>query len=357
MPFRILSLGGSKAEAGLFLGVITYASAFSAPLGGALADRLGRKPILWVASLVILFFSGVYALTTSLWVILVSAAIHGFFWSGLLSASAALIADIIPPARRAEGIGYWGIASVLAIAVAPSFGLWIFRFGWSWICLMVGLMAAAMAFIAWQIPEKKPAGPRSLRGLFSASLVERRVFVLSITLFLYSFGYGGVTSFVALYAEESGRPKGLFFILFSLTIVLARPFVGRLADRRGKKRLLLPCLGLIALGLVILACSASLPALVASALLYGAGFGSAHPVFTAYVLERVDIRRRGAMFGSILLAFDTGIGSGSMLLGVVIEHFGYELAFGLGALLSLCAIPYFLLVEKSFGTPRVPMAG
>src|SRR6185369_8587713 len=110
MPFRILSLGGTKATAGLFLGFITYASALSAPLGGAMADRMGRRPILWIASLAILFFSGVYAFSTSLWVILSSAIVHGVFWSALLSASAAFMADLIPESRRAEGFGYWGMA-------------------------------------------------------------------------------------------------------------------------------------------------------------------------------------------------------------------------------------------------------
>ena len=40
-PFHILELGGSKFAAGLFLGLLTYSSAFSAPLTGGLADRFG----------------------------------------------------------------------------------------------------------------------------------------------------------------------------------------------------------------------------------------------------------------------------------------------------------------------------
>jgi MFS family permease len=108
MPFRILSLGKSKAEAGLFLGFITYASAFSAPLGGALADRVGKKPILLASSAAILCFSVVYGHATQLWLILLTATVHGFFWSALLASSAAMMVGILPDARRAEGLGYWG---------------------------------------------------------------------------------------------------------------------------------------------------------------------------------------------------------------------------------------------------------
>ena len=44
---------------------------------------------------------------------------HGLFWSGLLSASSAYMTEVIPESRRAEGIGYWGMATMLATATAP----------------------------------------------------------------------------------------------------------------------------------------------------------------------------------------------------------------------------------------------
>ena len=66
-PLRILELGGSRAEAGLFLGFLTYSSAASAPFTGGLADRLGRRRILISTSLVIAAFSVVYALLPRTW--------------------------------------------------------------------------------------------------------------------------------------------------------------------------------------------------------------------------------------------------------------------------------------------------
>ena len=64
-PFRILELGGSTVAAGLFLGLLTYASALSAPFTGALADRFGRRRMLLVASLVIAGLSTAYAFSKS----------------------------------------------------------------------------------------------------------------------------------------------------------------------------------------------------------------------------------------------------------------------------------------------------
>ena len=49
-PFHILALGGSGTEAGLFLGFLTYSSAISAPITGALGDRWGKRNMLLVAA-------------------------------------------------------------------------------------------------------------------------------------------------------------------------------------------------------------------------------------------------------------------------------------------------------------------
>jgi MFS family permease len=164
MPFRILSRK-SKSQAGLFLGFITYASAFSAPLGGALADRVGKKPILLASSAAIMGFSLVYAQATQLWLILLTATVHGVFWSALLASSAAMMIGIIPDTRRAEGLGYWGLASTLAIAAAPAAGLWLLHHGWGWLCFCMGPGCGHVSDCA-RLPEKRVRDRRAGRTPF-----------------------------------------------------------------------------------------------------------------------------------------------------------------------------------------------
>lgn len=345
-PFRILRLGGSESTAGLFLGLLTYASAVSAPLTGAVADRAGKKRMLVVSSLVIALISALYAMVGSYQLLLALVPLHGLCWSGLLSASAAYVTDILPESRRAEGIGYWGLSTVLAIAIAPGVGFALLERGWGVLCAACCGLNLLMAAIAGRL-EEAPDGPRG--RLLRGRLVEWRVLGLSLTLFLYSFGYGGATSFVALYAEANGVvPKSLYFTALALVIALTRPFSGPLADRIGHKRVLLPALALIAIGLALLAQSGTRPWLLASALVFGCGFGTAYPVYVAYVMQHVEPARRGAAFGGVLAAFDTGIGSGSIATGWLVDHFGFSTAFGAAALLSTLSIPYFLFAERRF---------
>lgn len=347
-PFRILSLGGSEFAAGLFLGLLTYASALSAPLTGALADHIGKRRMLVVSSLGIAGFSAAYALTHSYQVPLLLVPLHGVFWSGLLAASAAHMTDILPETRRAEGIGYWGLSTILAIAAAPSVGFFLLRQGWFWVCAASCALNLLMAAIAARLVDARgasaAAGRLGLRGL-----VEWRVVAVSMALFLCSFGYGGITSFVALFSESIGvAPKGLYFTAMALAIAATRPLSGPLADRIGRRQVFLPCLALVVAGQLLLAFSDSRGSLLLSAAVFGAGFGSVYPIYVAHVMRHVSPARRGAAFGAILAAFDTGIGTGSIATGWLIERHDFRTAFLVAALLSSLSIPYFLFAERRF---------
>ncbi len=346
-PYRILALGGTAAVAGLFLGFLTYSSAFSAPLTGTLVDRLGPRRVLIVASLAITVFSLVYAVLPSYPLMLTLVVVHGVFWSGLLSASATYVVALIPVSRRAEGMGYWGLSTVLAVSVAPTIGLWVYGSGgWTMMCLEAAVLNLVMAGIARALPREagQPAAPHPAT---IRTLLEWRVLSVSFALFLYAFGYGGVTSFVALYSDANGvTPRALFFTLFCLTTIATRPFIARLADRVGYRRVFLPCVGLVVVSFGLLALGGSRALIVPAAMLFGTGFGSAYPAFLGHVLKFVDERRRGAAFGSIIGMFDTGIGTGSITMGWIIETAGYRPAWTVAALLALCSIPYFLVVER-----------
>jgi MFS family permease len=357
-PFHILDLGGTTFASGLFLGCLTYASAVSAPFTGTIGDRIGHRQALITSSIAIAGFSVGYGIMPGYRAMFALAVVHGVFWSGLLSASGAYMTSILPERRRAEGIGYWGLSAVLAIAVAPPVGFWIYNGGWIWVCVSAFILNVAMAIIAWRLPDDRRKGrvereARDVEGQRPIGLIEWRLLGLSATLFLYSFAYGGITSFTALYADALGvRPKSLYLTVMALSIFISRPFSGRIADRYGYRRVFIPCLVLITAGLVMLAMFGSRPWMILSAMTFGLGFGAAYPTFAAYLMQQVSPARRGAAFGSMLAAFDTGIGTGSTAMGGLIGRFGYAQAFGIAAALSALALPYFLAADRRLARRR-----
>lgn len=351
-PYQMLALGGTTFAGGLFLGLLTYSSALSAPFTGQLADRLGHRRVLVGVSLMLASFSVLYAFLTNYKVILGLVFLHGLFWSGLLAASSAYITSIIPAERRAEGLGYWGLSSITAIGLAPPIGFWVFSFGWTTLCLEIAALNLVMAYIAWRLPDDRssrehPPASVTAPGVTS---VEWPVLVLSVTMALIAFGYGGLTTFSALFADDLGVwPRSIFLTAMSVAMLTSRLLLGRRLDQLGHRRVLLPCLMISAAGMALMAIADSRLTLVASALAFGSGFGLLYPAYAAYIMGHVPAWRRGAAFGAMLAAFDMGVGSGSTGLGWLIHHLGFRPAFGIAAGLACLAVPYFLLAERRLG--------
>ena len=345
IPFRVLDLGGTKAEAGLFLAAYTYASALSAPIMGTIADHLGRKRVVVWGALGFVVFSVLYGIVTALPLLLLVACVHGIFWSSLLSATGAMISEVIPPSRRTEGLAYWGMAPTLAIAIAPPIGLALYERSWLSLCLVMASISLIVAILG----SRLSAGVGRAEGPFPSlrRLVDFRVLATAGTLYVISFGYGGITSYVALLADARDiAPRSLFFTVLAISILITRIVIAPIGDRYGPKRLLFPSVAIVPFSLALLAVEDSLVGFVVSAALFGFGFGAVYPSFMTWVLDRTDARRRAATFGSVLFAFDIGIGTGSLVTGLLIDRFGYSIAYGFAAAVSTAAIPVFLVTSR-----------
>jgi MFS family permease len=361
-PYHVLALGGTTFAGGLFLGFLTYASALSAPFTGQLADQVGHRRVLVVVSLVLAAFSTLYAVIDNYRVMLGFVFVHGLFWSALLSASGAYITAIIPESRRAEGIGYWGLASVIAIAVAPPLGFWVFSFGWTALCLEIAALNLLMAFIAWRLPDDRapstttpahPAPHLPTRPPTHRLTIEWPVLIMSVSMALIAFGYGGLTTFSAMFTDHlQVSPRSLFLMSMAVAMLVGRLTVGRRVDRIGPRNVLIPCLLLTASGMALFAVSQGRLTLLIAATAFGSGFGLLYPAYTAYIMGRIPPWRRGAAFGAMLAAFDLGVGSGSTGLGWLIHQFGFRPAFGIAAGLAFLAVPYFLFAERRLGFSR-----
>lgn len=346
IPFRILQLGGSKAAAGWFLTVYTFASALAAPMMGTIADHIGRKRLLTIASALFIIFSLLYGVITFIPLLLMVGIVHGTLWSGLLSSASAIMSEFIPESRRTEGLAYWGLAGTMAFSVGPAVGLFVFKAGgWFALCVEMAVLSVVMLLGSTQLPviESKPetAFP-SLRDAWDWNVIRA---TLSLT--VIAFGYGGVTSYVAIFAlERNIRPESLYFAVFATASVLIRIFISRLFDRFGTRPILYPSFVAVPISFAILAAAHTRWQLVTAAVLFGIGMGCVWPSFTNFILTHTDQKRRARTFGSIMLAFDTGIGIGSMAIGTIGQRWSLGTAFGVAAGLSCLSIPIFIAASR-----------
>jgi MFS family permease len=350
IPLRILELGGSKAAAGSFLAVYTFASAFSAPVMGSIADHFGRRRMLIVASMLFVVFSLLYGVVPWLPLVLLIGVIHGSLWSSILSSAGAIMTDFIPASRRNEGLAYWGLAPTAAIAIAPAVGLFVYRYGWLALCVEMAIVSASNAVWATRIPggdrEAEHTMPR-VRELW-----DWKVVATTLSLTAIAFGYGGITSYATILCRERGiSPDSLFFTVFAITVVVIRVLTSHLGDRSGPLVLLYPAFAAAPFSFLLLAVSHTALQLAGAAVLFGIALGVSFPAFMTFIVGRTDDQRRARTFGSVIWAFDTGIGIGSMAIGAIGAKWGLTTAFVIAAGLSCFAIPIFVVTTRRT-TPR-----
>lgn len=337
VPLRLRVLGASLAESGRFMTFFTAGSAVGALFTGPLGDRIGHRRLVIASALLYAGFLFAYALMPVRWGFYLLAVPHGFVWSGLLTATMASLAHVLPEGRRADGLSLYGLASPGGVIFGPLLGLWIQqRWGFppiGWYLAILFLLLAALGTI---LPEDQPHGRAE-----GFRWPEAAVLAPCLVLFSVALGYGALGSYTAQEGLALGMPvPSVFLSCMAVGMVAMRAVMLRRGFGSDPIRKLPAMLGGALAGMLLLTFlpGATLRHILA-ALLYGAGYSMVHTLITAKLLESVDPKRRGSAFGSLLFAFDAGIGLGSFSLGWVIGRYGYRSGWALGALAILAILP------------------
>ncbi|TCP57606.1 putative MFS family arabinose efflux permease [Tumebacillus sp. BK434] len=354
LPVYVSSMGGDETQIGLVIGIFTISALLIRPFAGQWLDTMGRRKIL-LAGLLIYILSVIgYAFAAAVTLVLLLRVVHGLGWGMTTTSYGTIVADIIPPKRRGEGMGYYGLSGNLAMALAPLLGIWVMEeYGFGWVFgISTGL--AVLALLLTQLITIAPPVKREAAGKAPAKkegLFERKAFFPSFLVLFLAISYGGIVSFITLFAQEAGIANvGWFFLANAAMVMLVRPFSGVLFDRKGHQWVLLPGAVFTAAGLLLLSYTHSVAMLIAAAVCYGIGFGAIQPSLQAWTINRVPPHRRGAANGTYFSAFDLGIGAGAMLLGAVAKVTSYALMYRLSVLLVvgyvLAYVVYMLRERK-----------
>lgn len=343
MPLFVKELGGLDAQVGLAAGVFTIAAVLVRPFAGGLLDRYGRRPFLLAGLGLFVVSMYLYGRVGSVGTLLILRLVHGVGWAFATTAAAAAITDIVPPARRGEGMGWWGMAMTLAMAVGPIMGVWVLEdYSFNGVFLLAAGLSLA-SLVAMAVPSLPFQGSAERKGIaiYDASTVP-----VAIAVAFLAFAYGAVMTFLPLFAATVDVNPGVYFLVYALAMTLARPLAGTLADRRGEATVIVPATALVIVTLVVLGAATGLGGVMAAAVLYGVGFGSAQPALQAAMLRIVPRERFGIANASFFTAFDLGIACGATLLGWVADWLGYRALFVAGAVSVAISLAVFVVFVR-----------
>lgn len=333
LPLYIRELGASDRAIGLVIGVFAFASMIVKPAAGWSSDRFGRKPLLLLGPVIFVAASLGYHFSTTVVALLALRLFHGAGMGLFPTAASAVVADLAPPDRRGEYLGFFDAAANIAMAVGPLAGVAVTeRAGFAG--LFATAVGSAVVALVMVIAVPETLGERRQLPLRIEAALSRAALFPSSMVLLIMLTYGVHVSFLPIFAQSQGVNPGLFYLVFALVAAGVRGHAGRLSDRLGRAPVTAAGLALAAAALLTLAFTRGTLALAGAGALYGIGFGTAQPSLMAWCVDRVGPRDRGRAMGTYYTTLELGIAAGAMSAGVLIGAAGFTVTFVIAALVA-----------------------
>ena len=373
--------GATKDVIGLVLSGYTITALLFRPFSGYVVDSFPRKMVLMVSFGVFAIFFAGYLAASTLLLFTIVRTLHGGPFGALTVANSTVAIDVLPSSRRTEGIGYYGLSNNLAMAIAPTIGIFIYQLTNSFEFLF--WLALIVATTGWLIDSTVKLKPRDSSQARSSRLSLDRFFLtrgwlLGLNMVAFGFSFGVLSNYLAIYGKEvmgiTGG-TGTYFMLCSVGLILSR-LQGSKALRDGRVThnaatgmvislvgytlfILMPTLAQSSMvngqcSMVNGQCSmfngqwSMFIGYYGSALLIGLGNGHMWPAFQNMTINVATNKQRGTANSTILISWDIGMGLGILVGGIVAELISYSAAFWTVVLVNGTGVATYFLATRAF---------
>ena len=353
--YAVAELGATTAQAGLVSGLFIVGTLIGRLFVGKFLERFGRKTTLIVGLTGFLIFSGFYFMKFDVGMLLLVRFMHGFMMGMASTVLGTIIAQILPPTRRGEGIGYYSMSSTLGTAIGPFLAIWMMlHIGYHAIFIVSSIIAVSCLGVALliQVPNiPKQNKPLDLsvpveKPSWLSQFVEHKALPISFIMLLTSVCYSGVLSFINFYAKEIDlvETASFFFLMYAIAILISRPFTGPLLDRKGENIIMYPAFIIMAIAMVLLSQVQSSFMLLLCAGLLGFGYGNIQSVCQTVAVKSASIERMGFATSTFFIFLDAGLGFGPYFIGQALDYIDYSQLYFYSAMCVLaCIVIYYLL--------------
>ena len=342
-----------KHTIGLVLSGYVIATLLIRPFSGFIVDSFDRKTVLVICFLAFFICFTGYIGAGTLLMFAIVRTMHGIPYGATTVANSTVAIDVLPSQRRNEGLGYYGLSNNIAMAVAPSIGIYIYHSTQNfsllfWISLLLAF-AGFLCSTTVRLPKRE-----SVEGKPKLSLDHfflGRAWLLAVNICFFGLCWGIMSNYVAIYGKQEMNitdGTGYFFMLLSIGLVLSRLFGAR--SLRAGKMTRNASVGVVLsmIGYGLFACVAEPWSYYLAALLIGLGNGQMYPAFLNMFVKVARHDQRGTANSSILISWDLGMGLGIVLGGFIAELAGFRAAFYVVAGMQCAGMLLFLLFTRSF---------
>jgi MFS family permease len=364
LPLFTLSIGGNNFQAGLLTTFLTLSALIFRPVFGKMLDVKGRRIVL-ILGLGLFSISTILLLASSNIILLfLIRFLQGVGLSAYSTALGTILSDIVPAQRISEGVGYFGISGAIAMAIAPTLGLYLCdRFGYQKtyiIAFCISLFSIVFAsFINYErktknnidINKDDMVGARETVVVLKnpgKGFIEKSSIRPCVVMLFTVFAVSAVFSFMPIFGKARNIDNiGLFFTFYAVSMILSRLVTGKVADRFGYSKVFIPAIALTFLLFITLIFAYSLPFVLLAAVFYGVGYGTVQPLMNTIVIKLSPPHRRGAANATYYATLDIGFGVGSLVWGFVSQFYGFTAVFiSCAFCIAISILVYYILLHK-----------
>jgi len=350
IPLYANSLGASYIEIGLIGTAFAIVFTILATPIGKFSDRSGRKPVLVLSATLSAVAAGLYLLAGTVSQMIFIRALEGIAWAALWPPAEALITELAGTSNAGRAMGLstasygtgFALGSFTGGLIGSMFG---YRATFAFY-LVLSIVAILIALIRIRGAEVKQSPKmvttlRTLQPKFP-NWMNRTVVLSNVVGAAYTFALGMILTLFAVYAKNLGIAVfwiGTLFTLFWIGRIIASLLAGRISDKVGRKRVLVPALIGCAVGSVLIAALATVNSLAIAVIILGLAIGAIFPVTVALISDNVPSTNKGVAMG----VFETSCAIGLMLApatgGVIADLYDARYPYILSAFPSIvCAL-------------------
>lgn len=346
----------ASSSAGLAASMFVIGALFARFFSAKLMEWLGSKNLLTLGVLLEIAASFLYLFSVNIWILFFIRLIHGVSYGMASTSVSTVVTGLIPQERHGEGIGYFMLSITLGAAIGPFVGMFLINHGGYTYIFLTCTAAAILCFLAsFALPSVKIAVKTEKQQSDSSAkmrlqdIFEAKAVPISVVCAGIYFCYSSIISFLTPYTEQIHlqTAAAFFFVVYSVIILLTRPFTGKLFDAKGDQFIMLPAFCSFFIGMLLLGTVHYGVVLLLSAAFLGFGIGVIQSCGLAIAVKSSPAHRLSYANSTFYVFLDIGTGIGPFLLGFLIPVIGYRGMYLSMAVFTVLVCLLYLIVNKN----------
>lgn len=369
LPFFAAALGAGPEGIGLAVGISTVTGILFKMPSGAISDIIGRRRTMLAGLVVFGLMPFAYLFITQYHALLVVRFLHGLATAIYGPVAMAVVADVAGN-RKGELLSWFSSVCIAGTLLgAPIGGYVLFLLGgqgasglgeFRMVFLLSGITGAAALVLGLSTLRNgdKPALGKGLAQRFHLFVrgirevvADKRVLMTSAMEGIQNMSMGALEAFLPVYAVTVAGlnvfEAGLLWAVQIVVTFIAKPLMGRVSDRWGRRPLIVAGMLLCAVPMALIPQLTGFIPLIIAGMFFGLGEAFVTSSSAALVADYCQARHYGAAMGTFGTIFDVGHAAGPIVTGLLVASLGYSLAFLIVASLLVASVPLFLLTVRA----------